>query len=60
VGSGRLLDTGQFRYDVDWTFGDLVSLDVRGQQYDVSVDTVEAAVDETVNEEFSAYVEVDA
>jgi hypothetical protein len=47
---GRLLDTSQERYGIDWDFGDLVTLDVRGNQFDAMVSAVGFSVDENGQE----------
>ena len=42
---GTLLDTKQARYDVDYSFGDTVVLEVRGRQLDVDIDAVGFTLD---------------
>jgi len=56
---GDLLDTPQTRYGRDWHFGDKVTIDHRGQQYDARVTSVRVGLDSNKAEIFEARYEVD-
>jgi hypothetical protein len=56
---GRLLDTPQARYDVHWTFGDTVIIEVRGKQVNADVNIVGFAVEENGQELPDIRVEVE-
>jgi len=42
---GQLLDTPQARYDIDFSFGDLVTVEIRGKQIDAEISAVTFSVD---------------
>lgn len=56
---GKLLDTPQARYDIDWTFGDTVVLEVRGAQFDTDISAVSFSVDGDGKEDTDIRVEVE-
>ena len=56
---GRLLDTGDYRYGVDWGFGDRVTAEYAGMQFDCEITAVSISVDGDGQETFDCRVEVD-
>jgi hypothetical protein len=56
---GQLLDTGDYRYGVDWGFGDRVTAEYAGQQFDCEITAVSISVDGNGQETFDCRVEVD-
>ena len=57
--SGNLLDTQQSRYGIDWQFGDRVTAQYGGQEFDCMVDAVVFTVDELGQETLEARAEVE-
>lgn len=56
---GRLLDTRQARYDVHWTFGDTVVIEVRRRQVNADINVVGFSVGENGQEDTDIRVEVE-
>ena len=57
--SGNLLDTQQFRYGVDWQFGDRITAQYGGEEFDAMIDAVVFTVDENGQETLEARAEVE-
>ena len=56
---GRLLDAGEFRYGIDWNWGDKVTCEYHGMQFDAIVKAVTIHVNENGQEEMDCTVEVE-
>jgi hypothetical protein len=57
---GRILDSGEYRYGIDWDFGDMVTAEYRGKQFDATISTVHIRVDEFGQEHLDCRLEVEA
>jgi hypothetical protein len=55
--TGRLLDTENMRYGLDWFLGDKVTASVFGQQYDGVIRAVRVKVDQDGEETITAHIE---
>lgn len=56
---GAILDTPQARYDVDFGFGDTISVDIRGKQVDAEISAVAFSVDDSGRESAEFRFEVE-
>lgn len=56
---GSMIDTNNFRYGVDWNFGDRVTINHAGFQSDTVIRAIHVRVDSTGRETISSKVELD-
>lgn len=57
--SGTLLDTPRYRYGIDWGFGDRVTCEYQGMQFDALINLVQFSIDGNGQETITAQVKVD-
>jgi len=59
VFSGRVIQTDQARFDVEWAFGDYVTAQARGRSFDARIDTLLIRFDRDNGEQISAFLKGD-